>query len=185
MTQNKKIPFVHSNYERRPDDDYQTIDKRCVYGFLEHFPKIVSCVDVCAKNGSGIVDTLKECGYNAKGIGDAFTNDLITDWIVTNPPYKRPLVDQIIIQQMQRLARGQINGFAALLRSNFDFAKSRQPLFVNPYYYGQIKLCFRPWWSEERKAQPIHNYVWHIWTLLFSRNYPYNSVVLYSSGEKP
>jgi hypothetical protein len=36
-------------------------------------------------------------------------------------------------------------------------------MFDHPYYYGQIKLRFRPWWSEERTAQPIHNYVWHVW----------------------
>ena len=30
-------------------------------------------------------------------------------------------------------------------------------------YRGQTRMRFRPWWSGDRKAQPIHNYVWHVW----------------------
>lgn len=44
----------------------------------------------------------------------------------------------------------------------------------------QIKLRFRPWWSESREAQPIHNYVWQVWSSSASR-----PVVLFSNGTHP
>jgi len=155
-----KVPYVHSNYERIADDNYQTIDKRCVYALENSIRLFGDIADCCSPSGSGIVDTLKELHFHAFGMNDAF--DFVRcDWIVSNPPYKRVLVDKIINAQIDRLPN--VEGVAMLLRSNFDFAKSRWGMFNTPYYYGQIKMMFRPWWSEERIAQPIHNYVWHVW----------------------
>jgi hypothetical protein len=186
----KKIPFVHSGFERREGDFYPTIDRRCVYGLVEHFDFTKSqVVDVCAPDGSGIVDTFKELGYHAVGLEDAFcsvipnTHHAADSWIVTNPPYVRPLVDAIINAQIERVRAGEVTGFAALLRSGFDHAKSRRAMFESDAYFGQIKLCFRPWWSERKKGDngPIHNYVWHLW-----RRGTYSiHVVKYSNGEKP
>lgn len=171
-------PYVHSNFERVKDDYYPTIDKRCVYGLLEYITPQGVCVDVCSPNGSGIVDTLEECGFPAYGIGDAFTDKVNAEWIVTNPPYKRVLVDRIINRCILRVIDGEVYGVAVLLRSNFDYAKSRWDMFHNAYYYGQIKLLFRPWWSKEHAKQPIHNFCWHIWTTNFN-DYP---VVHYAKG---
>jgi hypothetical protein len=158
-----KVPYVHSGYERVKGDYYPTIDRRCVRGFLQHFQPRGLCADVCAPEGSGIVDALQELGYKAVGLPDAFAPEVKADWIVTNPPYDRRVVDGILERQIKRVVDGEVLGLAVLLRSNFDFAKSRAWMFDHPYYYGQIKLRFRPWWSEERTAQPIHNYVWHVW----------------------
>lgn len=178
------VPFVHSNFERVEGDYYPTVDKRCTYGFLEHFQPAGLCVDVCAPDGSGIVDTLIECGYKAKGLPDAFTNDIEANWIITNTPYTRKekvLVDRIIYRQIERVRTGEVIGFAALLRSNFKFAKSRKPMFKeNSLYRGEIALLFRPWWSDNREAQPIHNYVWHVWYIGFGRPF-----TLFSDGVQP
>lgn len=176
------VPYVHSNYKRIAGDFYPTIDERCIYGFLEHYQPSGLCVDVCAPNGSGIVDTLKNCGYKAKGIPDAFTESLAAQWIITNPPYKRPLVDDIINRQIERVDCGEAGGLAVLLRATFDHAKSRVNMFDHPLYAGQIKLRFRPWWSESHKKQPIHNYVWQLWTQSAAITYP---VVLFASGVQP
>lgn len=156
-------PYVKSNFERIADDNYQTIDKRCVYALENSIRLWGVVVDCCSPSGSGIVDTLKELGINAIGVPDAFGH-IVSDWIVSNPPYKRGLVDEIINAQIERIGT-DVNGVCMLLRSNFDFAKSRYKMFTSPYYYGQIHMMFRPWWSEDRTAQPIHNYVWHIWRL--------------------
>lgn len=176
------VPFVHSNYKRKEGDFYPTIDKRCIYAFLEHFTP-GKCVDVCAPDGSGIVDTLNDCGYDAIGLPDAFPRTVKTKWIITNPPYSRPLVDKIINRQIERIAESQIYGLAVLLRSTFDHAKSRIDMFANnPFYAGQIKLMFRPWWSESREKQPIHNYVWQIWTADAFGGSPF---IWYASGQPP
>lgn len=174
------VPFVHSAFPRKKDDAYRTIDERCIYGLLQHVQPIGLCVDVCAPDGSGIVDTLKECEYNAACVADAFEDSVKAQWIITNPPYSRPLVDQIITRQIERVERGDVYGLAVLLRINFDCAKSRVEMFDHPLYAGQIKLRFRPWWSGSRKKQPIHNFVWQIW-----KSDAKGAKVLFASGDRP
>jgi len=177
-----KVPFVHSNFARITDDNYHTIDNRCVYGFLEHFTPFGLCIDVCSPSGSGIVETLKECGYEASGVSDAFS-DVDASWIITNPPFTRGLVDEIIYRQVDRVDKREVNGFACLLRSNFSFAKGRIPMFSrNKHYLCKIELLFRPWWSQEKKAQPIHNYAWYIWKFKSEYKLPF---VLSSLGVRP
>lgn len=159
------VPYVHSNYERIEDDNYQTVDPRCVQALVETASIIRGkIVDCCSPNGSGIVDKLRSLGFVADGMSDAFSLTEDVDWIVSNPPYKRGLVDKIIWRQIERLEFEHVFGVAMLLRSNFDFAKSRWGMFNNLWYFGQVRMMFRPWWSEDKKAQPIHNFVWHIWT---------------------
>lgn len=153
--------YVKSNYKRKKDDDYKTIDERCVLALIDTIKLFGDIVDCCSPTGSGIVDTLNEYGYFAKEVGDAF-GEFDSDWVISNPPYKKGLVDKIINAQIDRI--GNIEGVCMLLRNNFDFAKSRWDMFANNrYYHGQIHMLFRPWWDEEHKAAPIHNFVWHIW----------------------
>ena len=83
--------------------------------------------------------------------------------IVTNPPYSRGVVDAIADATIARVRSGQVLGVALLMRANWDLAQRRAHLFALPEYAGQTRMRFRPWWSEERKAQPIHNFVWHVW----------------------
>jgi hypothetical protein len=82
---------------------------------------------------------------------------------VTNPPYKRGLVDEIANDVVFQVRCGMAEGAAMLMRANWDMAACRSALFSDPLYRGQTRMRFRPWWSEDRKAQPIHNYVWHVW----------------------
>lgn len=159
------IPYVHSNYPRIADDNYQTIDKRCVTALAKTISLDGLIVDPCSPNGSGICVALSELGYQARGVNDAFQNIDYAKWIVSNPPYNKKVVDNIIWAQIERLYKDfGPKGVAMLLRNNFDFAKSRYQMFTDPLYWGQIHMMFRPWWSEEKKSSPIHNYVWHIWS---------------------
>ena len=185
-------PYVKSNYQRVPGDYYPTIDKRCVYALLQHFKikKTDTIFDVCAPQGSGIIDTLREVGkQNAFCKPDSFEEKIRADWIITNPPYDRKLVDPIIERQIERIRRNEVSVFACLLRNNFDHAKSRQHIFKDEtLYFGQVKMLFRPRWIEKSKGSPIHNYVWHIWSTAAGsekgRNafvrYPF---VMYADGE--
>lgn len=86
------------------------------------------------------------------------------DWIITNPPYRRPTVDLIANDVLAMVRGGYVKGAAMLMRSNWDLAQRRTELFASPYYRGQTRLRFRPWWSEDRKCQPIHAYSWQVWT---------------------
>ena len=82
-----------------------------------------------------------------------------------------------------RKYREEIYGFACLLRAYFDYAKSRSDMFEKcDQYNGQIKLRFRPWWVDSKKKQPIHHFVWQIWTPHAYRIGMHK--VLYASGKK-
>lgn len=157
------VPYVHSNYERRADDHYPTIDGRCVQALVETWKLSGRLVDCCAPQGSGIADRLKELGYDAYCAGMVNFIDP-ADWIVTNPPYARGVVDEIAEAAIERLQWREVKGVAFLMRANWDLAIRRSELFDLCLYRGQTRMRFRPWWSEDRKAQPIHNYVWHVWT---------------------
>lgn len=161
----KDSDFFASRFPRISGDNYQTTDTRTVDGLL-HFMKPYGfggrIVDPCADQGSGITNYLKELGYDAHNHGDAFAR-FPSDWITTNPPFTRKKVDQIIYAQLTRLMRDETKGVAILVRSIFDFAKTREPMFTSSLYSGKIHLCFRVWWSDERDQEPKHNYVWHIW----------------------
>ena len=180
-------PYVKSNYPRVPGDYYPTIDRRCVYAFLQYFPKSKQkiIVDICAPQGSGIIDALKEVGYeNSFCKPDAFEDMIFGNWITTNPPYTLPLVDQILERQIERVIHNHFDGFASLHRANFDFAKKRKHLFEDcQYYFGQIKMTFRPYWAEKTKDSngPIHNFVWHIW--LSTKRKTEFPVVMYADGD--
>jgi hypothetical protein len=82
--------------------------------------------------------------------------------VVTNPPYKRPDVDDITARLIQHVRQGDIDLAAILVRSAWDCAKSRAGYWDKPFA-GVVRLQFRPIWFEERKAAPIHNFQWLIW----------------------
>lgn len=175
---------MKSNFKRRKNDHYPTIDKRAVDAILHHFAskllvsrwKSKRIVDICSPNGSAIVDYLVSRKFTAFGVGDAFKPKLNADWIITNTPYKRSQVDKIINCQIERVRRGEVEGAAFLLRTAFDHAKVREEMFDHPNYYGQIKICARLWWSKSRKKPPFHNFVWHIWA---NGNHPIKHVLYY------
>lgn len=181
----QKHTVYKSAHPRRADDHYPTIDLRCVQGLTRSIMLTEPIVDCCAPNGSGIIDGLKSLGYdNSFGVPDALVGKLASParWVVYNPPYKRDIVDKIISRQIERVKSREIDGAAALLRSTFDHAGNRNEMFRDcPYYFGQIKLCFRPIWIEpnpdEKKTSPFWNYVWHVWTRL-----PSERVILHDEG---
>lgn len=171
----KQSAQMKSNFDRRPGDHYPTIDTRCLDGLLKYMPLTESnIVDVCSDQGSAIVDDLRRRKYKAFGVSNAFCSnaDLIqaagghsVDYIVTNTPYELSKVDRIMWRQIKRIEDREIVAAAFLLRSTFDHAMKRQLMFRHPFYAGQIKLCFRPWWTESRDKSPFHVYAWQIFRI--------------------
>ncbi len=166
--------FVRSGRERIADDNYQTVDPRCVDALLnvlgaeQLFSDDDSFIDCCSPHGSGILDELNKLFLDARPCSDAF-GDFKANWIISNPPYDRSKVDKIIYRQLERFGTTRedntLQGVAMLLRTGFDHAKTRVPMFRdNQRYLGQIKMLFRPKWFLDTDTTPIHNYVWHIWT---------------------
>jgi len=162
--------FVRSGRDRIADDNYQTVDPRCVQALVETFGDSIlgemTVVDSCSPQGSGILNWFSSTNIKTRECSDAFSKDYYCDWTIFNPPYTRGLVDRIIDSQIGALSEGRTRvGMAVLLRTGFDHAKTRTNLFRdNIAYAGQIKMLFRPLWFADTTITPIHNYVWHIWT---------------------
>ena len=151
-------PFVESNFPRHANDHYPTIDGRCLDALLEAWDVPSGRLyDACVgENGeSGLVDQRP----------DLFTDDFSNaQAIVTNPPYKRGLVDLVVSALVGHVQSDpKIIMAACLLRTQWDHAKGRSHLFDSEPFAGLVRLRFRPWWSEDRSKTPIHSYQWVIW----------------------
>jgi len=157
-----KSDIYYSAFERRANDNYPTIDTRIMDGLIANAPVLGKIVDPCAKDGSAIVSYLQLLGAKAYGLQDAY-EDFTADCIVTNPPFSKDVVNKIVWRQIENVVNNKAKFFYLLVRINWDFAKTRKAMFDHPYYAGEIKLLFRPWWTEERNQEPKHNYVWHLW----------------------
>lgn len=165
----KQSAFAKSKFSRVPGDFYPTIDERCTKAVIEtfdfEFMHDHCFVDPCAPQGSGIIDTLKKFGYsNSACYGEVFDDlDYHNDIIITNPPYKRGLIGPIMRELIRKVNdRGAI-ALYVLLRTGFDHGRAYADIFDHPFYAGQLKLRFRPWWSEDHSVAPLHNFSWHVW----------------------
>jgi hypothetical protein len=155
--------FVHSGYARKAGDNYQTVDERCVQALVESIDLQGKLIDICGAQGSAIVNQLQANGYDAEGAPQAFVHHQC-NWIVTNPPYELNIVDKFIEHALAHVVAGEALGACFLMRASWDFSQRRSKFFDHPIYEGQVRMRFRPWWTESRVAQPMHNYVWHIWS---------------------
>ena len=166
--------FLKSRFDRRKNDDYKTIDERCLSALLScwHIPPPVW--EPCSTEGSAIADQLEGRGIDAVTTADAFGEvPSGVRSIVTNPPYKRGLVDKIIGRLSSEV--GGENGITAaafLVRSQWDHAKSRETILSSPFFACLLRLRFRPWWSEERVATPNHDHQWVIFDTGAKNNTP-------------
>lgn len=169
----KQTSYMKSAFPRVPDDYYPTVDTRCMDGLLWAFPEIQDAmvVDMCAPKGSGITKYLKRKCKGVLSTGDAFAYPLVksekrfeqTLWGITNPPYIRGLVEPVIWRQIERVEAYEILGLAVLLRNNWDHWHTRARFFNHKHYMGQVKLCFRPFWNDERHQLPFHDFTWQVW----------------------
>lgn len=169
----KGVPYMsqrHSEYERQPDDLYETPEwvTECI---IPHLPgKSVRLWEPCAGLGK-MVDVLKRHGHHVfssdiSSGSDFFDFDVAeASWIVTNPPFNRA---PDFIRHALALTEPVRGGVAALLRTDFDHAATRRDLFAeHPAFSRKIVLTKRIVWFErpegEPKAAPSFNHAWFIW----------------------
>jgi hypothetical protein len=180
--------FVQSNFERRENDDYQSIDDRLVPALFDATEDTGISLkgpfwEPCAPTGSGLTKAILT---EASKRGDKnqhiyFSPDAVdpcplgTRTLITNPPYSPPRLASDIVRRGRDLVQaGEIETAVYLLRSGWDHARSREDIFSSPVFAGLVRLRFRPWWSDQRTASPIHNYQW----VIFSRGLP-RPIVMY------
>jgi len=144
--------YVSSGHERRHDDHYPTVDRRCIEALIDSWDIPLPALDPFC---SGLETGLHPAQIGSLDSAAAFKS------IVTNPPYKRGLVDRLVRDCLDAMENGP-SVVALLMRIQWDTAKSRKHLF-RPPFAASLRLLFRPYWTEERKASPIHSYQWLVW----------------------
>lgn len=82
------------------------------------------------------------------------------DAIITNPPYV--LADKFIEHALKEMKPDGL--VAMLLRTDFDHAKGRRPIFADhPAFAKKIVLTKRIQWFEDSKGSPSFNHAWFVW----------------------
>jgi hypothetical protein len=147
--------YTESSYDRLPDDGYATIDDRCWLALRQAWEIPMPALDPCTRTTGTALD-----GVLAGEMDGVLWPHIKS--VVTNPPYRRPDVDDIAERLIQHVRQGDIDLAAILVRSAWDCAKSRSHYWHKPFA-GSVRLQFRPVWFEDRRASPIHNFQWLIW----------------------
>lgn len=81
--------------------------------------------------------------------------------VVTNLPYDQQ--DKLLQHLLPIAARDGVT-VMILTRAAWHHAKRRKKLVhTNPNFAGIVHLPRRPWWSDERKSSPRHDFIWNIW----------------------
>lgn len=86
------------------------------------------------------------------------------DFIITNPPYKRDVIDSFLAKCVM-YARDYGITCAMLMRKEVDSAVTRAQFFRDcPYFDSKIELLWRPRWIVGSTGSPRHNYAWFVWS---------------------
>ena len=163
MLDHAAIPGRHA-IALRKDDLYET-PEWVTEALLPHLPD--SSLDIWEPAcGSGKMARALSEGTphivkatDIKSGTDFLCQDIRTQWIITNPPYKMAVE---FIEHALLLA----DHVAMLLRTDFDHAKTRQYLFGDAVglFAKKIVLTKRIRWFEDSKGSPSFNHAWFIWS---------------------
>ena len=165
-------PFVTSKFTREPNDHYATVDPRCMIALRASWDLPLPAIDVCHGSDPTPLHPARN-GHMRDILGPPRIGS-----VITNPPYKRGLVDSIMSTLIDCVRTNDLDLVAALLRVQWDCASTRAHMFEPPFA-GTVKLQFRPWWFEKRSS-PIHNYQWLIW----DRRHTGEPIIRYHNGKE-
>jgi len=176
-----------ANYERRPNDLYETPEET-VDALLSVWRPGKKVCDPCCASGR-ILRALRRHGHEADGadlIGGGY--DFINDpwrWpkhdVVTNPPYgdRQGRLALAFVVRALEVARTRV---AMLLPMDFDSGRSRVGIFRDcPKFAGKIVLLNRIRWFDDEAGST--NHAWFIWHR-YQRDPPTISYASQNYGEK-
>ena len=161
-----------TDYQRSPLDFYPTPDV-VTDALLSRFAPVGHVWEPCAGAGQ-MADRIADHGYavHASDIGPQrigirevnFLNPTLiperVQTIITNPPYKRGLCDEIVRKGV-RIAQERDGACAFLLLADWLCAATRSDLVddLNQLIYVVPRIR----WTGEDKDHPSQRHAWHIW----------------------
>lgn len=176
-----------SGHARVPNDFYGTVDTGCTYALLSFLDAQGRGVagktvwepaagqghisKVCRLRGAEVVES-----DIAPQTEDAVRFDFTTgdrphldfgdkgaDFVITNPPYKRAVIDAFMSRCVALANAGKT--CALLMRNEVDSAGTRHKFFTGcPVFDTKLTLLWRPRWIAGSTGSPRHNYAWFIWS---------------------
>jgi hypothetical protein len=174
-------------YEHAPLDFYPT-PVRCTEAMLHAFQNVVrfgalkGWEPACGNGAISRVvspyccnfvstDMVAYDGFDPDGFLDFLRVDKL-DWvedickfkpelIVTNPPYGA-LAEEFVKRaiHLTKATRGKV---IMIMRSDWDTAKRRMPLFRHGTFRAKAVMTFRPRWIEDTTTGPRFSYAWYLW----------------------
>lgn len=155
-----------SGYARMADDRYET-PAWVTKSLIPHIPLGTRIWEPAAGSGKMVYE-LRRNGYDTRGTDVATGTDFLNatcDWlanaIITNPPY---FLAQEFIKHALKLMKEPSGIVAMLLRTDFDHAKTRKPIFGEHRAFAKkLVLTKRIRWIEGSKGSPSFNHAWFIW----------------------
>jgi hypothetical protein len=169
-----------SRYEREDFDAYHTVDPMCLDALLAAIPihRDWRILEPAAGRGH-LVKGLRDAGYRVDARDliahpDPLVDDIATgrnimeiatlagyDAVITNLPYNE---QDALLAHLLPMAERRGVLVATLTRAPWHIAKKRRALVhEHPNFEGIVMLPRRPWWSDERKAAPRHEFCWNVW----------------------
>lgn len=155
-----------SGYERKERDLYET-PEWVTLALAPHIPEYVGWILEPAAGSGKMVRALQSLGHTVEATDIETGFDFLDcgrvghDAIITNPPYVD--AEEFVTHALDLM---QYNaGFVAmLLRTDFDHAQTRAPLFAGHRAFSKkVVLTKRIRWFEDSKGSPSFNHAWFIW----------------------
>ena len=154
-----------SGYERKEHDFYET-PSWVTEALLPHIPSGITIWEPAAGSRKMAYVLGRDNEVDCTDITDDPPVDFLTcgachhQAIITNPPYN---LAQSFIQKACGLMFPNNGIVAMLLRTDFDHAKTRLPLFNHRPFAKKVVLTRRIKWFEDSKGSPSFNHAWFIW----------------------
>jgi len=158
-----------SGYERKERDLYET-PAWVTAALFPHLPRSPDVIWEPAAGGGKMADAMLEASNKTISIIRTDISDGVdflkcarsdgADAIITNPPYE--IATEFIEHALNLM---EPHGLVAmLLRTDFDHAKTRAPIFAKHRAFAKkVVLTKRIKWFEDSKGQPSFNHAWFIW----------------------
>lgn len=176
----KRTASIGLSYPRRDLDLYETWDPNAVLPLLPHLPNAVDFCEPCAGSRK-LIDQLQAAGHRcvqasdiaprsagveARDALDLTTKNMRGDFIITNPPWSRPVM-HAMIEHFRKLA-------PTWVLFDADWKYTEQKLVAKKYdvpttlqllaYCHKIVAVGRVVWIEGTKKRGTQDCAWYLFT---------------------
>jgi thymidylate synthase len=155
-----------SGYDRKPNEDYETIPWPVLALLANLHEPIKRCWDPCSASGC-LIGILRAQNLDTIGTNSDFLSvtkpPSRVSHLITNPPYGQNRRGELALAFIEHALELKVPHVAMLLRNDFDSALTRQHVFRNcSSFAGKLVLLNRIKWFVG-PSSPSDNHAWFLW----------------------